>query len=123
MKTISPTPTRERGSVLLVTLLVPTIIGITLASYLIMAQAQNVSVARSQVWNSAIALTEAGIEDAMAHLNSDNGISGVFAANGWSQQADGSYAVTRSVDDAHYTSAITFPAGSFPVVISQGYMP
>jgi len=55
--------------VLIVSLLISAIIGVTLASYLIMMQTQHASVARSQVWNASISLTEAGVEDALALLN------------------------------------------------------
>src|SRR5438309_3671490 len=45
------------------------IIGMTLGGYLIMVLSQNRSVVRSQTWNSSIAMTEAGVEDALQLLN------------------------------------------------------
>src|SRR2546423_1308391 len=66
MKTTQLQPRREQGSVLLVSLVVAAIMAITLASYLAMTQAQNVSVIRSQTWNTALVLTEAGVEDGLA---------------------------------------------------------
>ena len=59
----------NEGSVLLVTLLVAAITGVALASYLVLTETQNVSVVRSQVWNSSMALTEAGIEDGLQLIN------------------------------------------------------
>ena len=59
----------ECGSVLLVSLGTALIIGATLASYLLLVQNQSASVARSQVWNDTMVVTEAGIEDALQLVN------------------------------------------------------
>lgn len=56
------------------------VIGVTLWSYLALVSNQNQSVMRSMAWNSAIAVAEAGIEEAMAHLN-ENGTNRL--ASGW----------------------------------------
>ena len=58
------------GGVLLVTLLICVILGTLIGSYLSLIQNQHLSVARAQAWNSALVVAEAGIEEAMAHLNS-----------------------------------------------------
>ena len=62
---------RHRGSasVLVITLLLASILGITLGSYLYWVRTQNLLVAESQAWNSALALAEAGIEEGMAQIN------------------------------------------------------
>ena len=73
MKTQLLSKPRQRGNVLLASLIISAIMGVTLASYLIMTQAQYRSVARSQVWNASMALTEAGVEDGLAMINKYNG--------------------------------------------------
>ena len=60
---------RDHGSVLIVVLVSTVIIGVTLASYLNLVSNQNLSIMRSMAWNEAVAVAEAGIEEAMAHLN------------------------------------------------------
>lgn len=60
---------RNQGSVFIVILVVTGLIGVTLASYLHMVSNQNLSIMRSLAWNEAVAVSEAGIEEAMAHLN------------------------------------------------------
>ena len=60
---------RAAGSVIIVVLVTVILIGITLGSYLSLVSNQNLSVMRSMAWNNAVAVAEAGIEDAMAHLN------------------------------------------------------
>lgn len=65
--------TRQRGNVLLASLIISAIMGVTLASYLIMTQSQHRSVVRSQVWNTSMVLTEAGVEDGLAMINKYSG--------------------------------------------------
>lgn len=60
---------QEAGGVLVITLILSVIFGVTLASYLDLVSNQNLSIARSQQWNAAIPVAEAGIEEALAHLN------------------------------------------------------
>jgi hypothetical protein len=59
----------NRGSILTIMLIITILMGISMASYLKLVSSQNLSVQRSQNWNSAIAVAEAGAEEAMAHLN------------------------------------------------------
>jgi len=63
---------RREGSVLVIMIVILAIAGITLGSYLNLVANQNLAVLRSMAWNSAISVAEAGIEEAMAHLN-ENG--------------------------------------------------
>lgn len=63
----------QGGSVLVVGLIITSILGVMLASYLLMTRGQNVSVVRSQTWNTAFVLTEAGVEDALAMMNKYSG--------------------------------------------------
>ncbi len=68
MKSIHRNHRSEQGTILFVTLVVTAILGATLASYLRLVSTQNYSVARSQAWNRAIPVLEAGIEEAMAQI-------------------------------------------------------
>jgi len=52
----------KQGSALAVTLLTCGILGLLMGSYLYLVQGQRQSVARSQNWNSAIVVAEAGID-------------------------------------------------------------
>src|ERR1043166_4779927 len=121
MKTKIPLRATQHGSVLLVCLILCTIMGITLASYMLLTRAQMFSVRRSQSWNTSLANAEAGIEDALCHINSPSGLTGIFASNGWSAQPDGTYTVTRYVPDGYYTVTISFPAlATGPTITSAG---
>lgn len=100
------------------------LLAIGLASYLMLMRHQHVSVVRSQAWNSALALAEAGVEEALAQLNPsallfttniDRG------ANGWQLLADGKYhAPRRILPDGYYDVAIT--ADVFPRIYATGYV-
>jgi hypothetical protein len=127
MKMQIPTPKRKEGSVLVVTLLTTAILGITLASYLIMVQAQNTSVVRSQTWNSSIALTEAGLEDGMQLLNKYSGTfdkltnwPSTASSDGWQSLGGGTYYVRRYLGEDYYDVYVT-NAVLTPSVKAQGY--
>ncbi len=98
---------RQAGSVLLVCLLTAAIMGVTLTSYLALTHAQNTSVMRSQVWNSAMAMSEAGVEDAMAMINKHSGNwdllptwtnNSHIVADNWTDLGDNVYYVRRFMD-------------------------
>src|SRR5688572_5192407 len=70
------TPAGKQGSVLAITLMICVFLGFIVGSYLYLIQTQRRSVARSQQWNHSLVVAEAGVEEAMAMLNS-----GVIAPN------------------------------------------
>ena len=57
------------GNTLLTTIVITGIIGLALVSYLTLTTNQNQVIFRSQVWNTAMPVAEAGIEEAMTHGN------------------------------------------------------
>jgi hypothetical protein len=83
----------QAGNVMLITLIMCVIMGTTLASYLIMVNNQNLSVVRSQTWNSSIPVSEAGIEEGLAFINKYAGSSETNKLDDWafssSASADG----------------------------------
>lgn len=118
------------GSVLMGTLLVSVVIGITLASFLDLTGAQHRATMRSQVWNSCVPLAEAGLEEALAHvyLNSTN-----LGSQGWSTTTSGLtlsngvslagtvYYRVRSLNGGSYIAAIQ--GGTTPTLTVQGNLP
>ena len=106
---------RSRGSAILMTLVIITVIGLTLVAYLTWSETQARLQTRSQVWNSALPLAEAGVEEAMAHLNSGS----ARAANGWALSGS-VYVKQRSVGDGYFTVSIN--SNSNPTIISSGFV-
>ena len=87
---------------LVTALILCAIMGTALASYLGVVRAQHRSVARSLAWNSALPVAEAGIEEAMAHLNHDTN----RAASGWTLVGT-NYVKSRTVWGVRYDMTIS----------------
>jgi hypothetical protein len=125
MKTSLHSSARSRGSVLVVTLAVCAIIGISLASYLTLVSSQFRSSVRSQYWNSSIPFVEAGIEEALAHLNYNcvqNGLNPRpvnFHADGWIGVTNG-VRIRRDLPGGYYEVTILTNTPA-PEIISVGY--
>jgi len=116
---------KEAGGVLLVSLLICVILGITIGSYLSLINNQSLSVARAQAWNAALVVAEAGVEEAMAHLNS--GVStNNLAVNSWAKIGTGIYEKTNYLGDSYSVVDIKLrPAVTNvnPVILATGYVP
>lgn len=61
----------NHASVLVVVLCSAVALAVALGSYLFITNAQTLSVRRAQQWNAALAIAEAGAEEALAHLNAN----------------------------------------------------
>jgi hypothetical protein len=115
---------RREGSVLIVMVVVLAIAGITLGSYLNLVANQNLSVLRSMAWNSAISVAEAGVEEAMAHLNK-NGTNRV--TDGWAE--DGTVIRTPLagtniiVNDTYVTAQRVIGSAKYKVYVSRNIDP
>jgi hypothetical protein len=124
MKTRLNQKRNAQGSVLLVAMGITFVLGLGLASYLTLAHWQHASIVRSQAWNAALALAEAGVDEALAQLNPaallfDTNIN--RGANGWSLGSDGRYhAPRRTLPDGYYDVAIS--ADTYPIICSTGYV-
>jgi len=125
------------GSVLLVTLATCVILGVLMGSYLSMIKSQHFSVARGQAWNSALVVAEAGVEEAMAHLNDTNlpaNHQSVLTAQGfwvnkWAppNATHSGYWKTNLLTDGtrtngYYDATIIIANPNNPVIVSTGYV-
>src|SRR5213596_2592273 len=108
-----------QGSALLLTLLTASVIGITLASYLTFVANQSRSTVRSLSWNSCVPVMEAGVEEALTHINYQGPNN--LGTNGWVLGADNLYHKTRWFGDSYCDVSIQ-PVDP-PVIISAGYVP
>ncbi len=112
----------ENGSVLAATLFITTLFGLFLGSYLYLARHQNALVARSEVWNSAIGMAEAGVEEALAQLNPGAPQPVLdLTANGWGMPVGGAYGpVSRVLPTGSYS--VMFTTNGFPIIYATGYV-
>src|SRR3954454_12479895 len=110
------------ASALVVMLVITTMVSILVAALLMVAREQNNSTARSATWGSEIPMAEAGIEEAMAHLNS--GVP-TFFTHRW--QLSGSNVIKSRYftnDGGNYASGYFYTAittSKPPVIVSIGY--
>ncbi len=124
MKPYSPcSRLAQGGSVLLVTLFVASLFGMFLFSYLYLVRNQNMLVYRSQAWNAAMGLAEAGIDEALAQLNPAAPQPPVVdrTANGWGAPSGGLYGpMTRTLSNGWYS--VLYTSDTFPVLYATGYV-
>lgn len=111
------------GGSLIVTLVITLLLGLMLASYLMLVQSQHVSTARSQAWHAALILAESGVEEALAQLNAGvaSGPPVVPGGNGWSL-SDGYYRPDppeRALLNGSY--AVAYSDSIPPLIQSTGY--
>ena len=115
---------RANGTVLMMTLIVIVLLGITAASVVTIASNQYQSDKRSEDWNAALAVAESGLEESLTHLNT-YGITNIIAgipkldANGWTLSG-AEYVKKRTLNtNAHFTVKIT--SSGDPIITSEGY--
>jgi hypothetical protein len=90
----------DQGVALLLTCLgVAILIGLPLTYFLVTAQVENLTVARSQAWNNALVVAEAGVEEGLAFVNKY--AEGPQLLNSWASTG------STSVDDWHTSVANT----------------
>ena len=116
MKTSSSQPPGERGTVLLVTLTLGIIMALASISYLLLVGNQKSVVTRSQTWNAALAMAEAGVEEAMAQINASPGD---FSENNWPQSGNSYGPVSRTLMGGSYS--VLLVGVTNPVIYSTGY--
>jgi hypothetical protein len=110
---------------LVITIVICALVGLMLAAYLSMVSSQFSFTQRSQIWNNCIPLCEAGVEEALAHLNHKSTGSN-FAVNGWWEER-GIYHKNRDLNggssmmriDKTYPPIITV-VGKLPGPLGQG---
>ena len=113
---------RRAGSVLIVTLFIACMFGIFLGSYLYLVRQQRQMVARSQAWNFAFAIAEAGVEEALAQLNPGAPAASIDrTANGWGSPVAGRYGPkTRNLSAGSYS--VWYTTNTFPIIYATGYV-
>ena len=109
---------KTEGSVLVVTLVTIGIIGLALVSYLTLASAQQKSTMRSQCWNTAIPVAEAGIEEGMAHLRQSGTTN--LGSDSWTSAGNGNYTKRRDFNDSY--SITTISNATTPVITGEGFV-
>jgi hypothetical protein len=128
---VLPGSRRRDGGVLVLSAVIVVIVGAVLATDLLVSQSEYALVGRSQTWSKSMALTEAGVEDALAFMNKYEGdftmvtnwsTPASAAEDGWT--IDGStYSMHRVInsDGDYYDVSIDNSNPGSPVVTSAGH--
>jgi hypothetical protein len=111
---------RADGNVLFATLITTGLIGLYLASYLTMVHRENHFTNRSQIWNSAIPVAEAGVEEAMTHLEVVQTNLNTLDKEDWHKVEDKYYMKTNWLSADEYYVVGIFPQNP-PVIVSEGF--
>lgn len=116
MKLIHPPQSRRsHGSVLLVVMGTVVVLGIALAAVLSLTTHESRILARTMAWNAALPVAEAGVEEAMSHLDQVDG--GPRGVNGW-QGSGSSFVLNRNLTHGQYVVGIS--SNTQPVILSIG---
>jgi hypothetical protein len=123
MKIFSSYSKSVSGNTLMLTIVVTGLVGFLLAAYLGLVKSQNVATMRSQSWNATIPVIEAGIEDALTHINIR--LTNDLVGDGWEKQGS-LYMTKRAIGSNFYTVTISnWVVGvstNKPVIESRGYV-
>ena len=104
---------QEQGNTLLVTLVLITLIVLALGSYLNLASNEHKTTHRSLSWNAAMPLAEAGVEEALSHMNQNKTN---YAADGWGTN----YFKHRTLDKGYFDVHCDGAPGSLVTIYSTG---
>src|SRR5262245_26621641 len=94
---------RKDGNILMVSIFTLAIVGALVVGCLTLVHTQNVANARSQSWHECIPVLEAGIEEAMAHLN--NPLDTNITSDNWVLQGD-QYVQSGKLGENYYDVGI-----------------
>ena len=120
MKTRLTRKSRQLASALLVSLVICSILSLFVMYYLSLIEQQNILSGRSQTWNMAIAVSEAGVEDGLEQLNScwPN-----LGTNGWSYDGSTCYSRSNALPEGNgYMSYIYVTNSANPVVVARAFV-
>jgi hypothetical protein len=113
----------QAGSVLALSVVLCGILGFLMMGYIFMTETENLSNSRTQAWQAALVVAEAGVEEAMAHLNSGTALSDLGKANGWTDIGGGNFTKTNTVTGGYSAVTIATAGGSAPVIVAKAYVP
>jgi len=120
MKTKLTGKAKRLASALLIALVILTILSLFVMYYLSLIEQQSLLGARSQAWNTAIAVSEAGVEEGLQQLNNAYPD---MNTDGWTYDGSTCYWKSNTLPDGNsYGSYIYITNGPNPVIISRGYV-
>ncbi len=118
MKTSISSKAKATASALLTALIICSIFSLFVVYYLTFIEQQNSLSSRSQTWNMAMAITEAGVEEGLQHLNANYRQLGT---DNWTAVDYNVYYRSNALPDGNaYTIYLT--NGAAPVIVARAYV-
>lgn len=114
---------KNAASALLMTVIFIVVLALSIGGYMTYVLQQVRLGGRSQAWNMAMAVSEAGVEEGFEHVN-DDGPNGL-GNDGWSSAGGGVYYVHRSINGtfaATYTVYVNYSNPAQPSITSSAYV-
>lgn len=105
MKLVQKSTHETEASALVATMIFILILALSIGGYMSYVSQQARLGSRSQAWNMSMTVSEAGVEEALEHLNTDGPTN--LSANGWTSIGGGTYQMTRSISGASYAASYT----------------
>lgn len=115
------------GNALLVTIIFLMVLTLSIGGYMTYVMQQGRLGSRSQSWNMALAVSEAGIEEGLQHLNSDAiADSNNLSADSWTSLGNQVYSVTRTLTSGSfpstYTVTVDYKNAQLPIITAIAYV-
>ena len=88
-----------------------------MGTYLCLTMQEHQTVKRSLSWNAALPMAEAGIEEALSHLNINTNN---WSADGWTTNSAGEHLKQHSLGDGSYSVNFSGRSGAMVVITSTG---
>jgi len=108
----------QTGSALLVTMMITGLLAAAVGTYLALTSQGNSSVKRSIAWNAALPLAEAGVEEALSHVNRNTNS---YAVDGWTYNVtNGAFGKQRYVGDGFYSVSVAGSPGGIITISATG---
>jgi len=121
MKTKLTRKTKQMASALLTTLVICTILSMFVMYYLSLIDQQSYLSGRSQVWNMAIGVSEAGIEDGLAEINASLTYPNI-TGDGWYGSNNVFTRTNTLPEGSTYVATIITTNIYLPAVVCRGYV-
>src|SRR5437899_5494191 len=108
-------PSRQSGTTLFVVMMITGLIIAALGTYLNLASQEHKTLKRSFCWNAALPMAEAGVEEALSHLNRNKTN---YAADGWGTN----HLRHRGLGDDYYVVGFQGNPGNTVIINSTGFV-
>jgi hypothetical protein len=106
----------------MVVLIIAGLLAVAVGTYLTLTSQENLKVKRSNGWNTALPMAEAGIEEACSQVNRNTNGPNAWAYDGWVFNTNTSaYNKTRFLSDGYYSVDLNGWPGGIVAMTSTGY--